>query len=314
MTAHSLGLSGISFSTTAGSKIGPHHVQNGMPNQDAFDFIEGPGLVTLAVADGAGSLEHSKDGAEIAVEAAVGMAADLIIQSSGKVDLVEILKEAMVEARNAVKTHPQWREAGCTLVLAAFTEESFAVGVVGDSFAVLETDDSVLHLVQPPSVGEFANITKLLTSDNFTFSIASGSTRELHSIALCSDAFEQSTLEKRIPTAGFWSKVFSMAWTESLKIEELIDFMDRQGKIEDDATMIVGTVSRDTEETKLLNSHEPLLFQEFSLKEIESVTSSGSTSEESNASTSLLGPLIKIDGWKQAWDSTYGPKGLPTKF
>ena len=100
MSAHPLGSTEVAVALVAGTKIGPHHTQNGMPNQDAYDYIEGPGLVTLSVADGAGSLEYSKEGAEFAVEAAVGMSADLIIQSSGPVDLVEVIKESMVEARN----------------------------------------------------------------------------------------------------------------------------------------------------------------------------------------------------------------------
>lgn len=320
MSAHSLGSTEVAVALAAGTKIGPHHAQSGTPNQDAYDYIEGPGLVTLAVADGAGSLEYSKEGAEMAVEAAVGMSADLIIQSSGPVDLVEVLKESMLEARNAVKTHPQWERAGCTLTLAAITEEYFAVGVVGDSFAVLQTADSALHLVQPPSVGEFANITKLLTSDDFTYSIVSGSTKDLLSIALCSDAFEQATLEKRVPTAGFWSKIFAMAFAGSLSIEQLIGFMDAQGKIEDDATMIVGTVSKPESDTDHSDAPVSLTVQEFTLREIQggvtkSVTddalSSADNPEESSSDSDYI---VESSNWKKEWNSLDSPRGLPTTF
>lgn len=318
--AHTLGSTEVALATTAGTKIGPHHAQKGMPNQDAYDYIEGPGLVTLAVADGAGSLEHSKEGAEFAVEAAVGMAADLIIQSSGPVDLVEVLKESMVEARKAVKTHPQWEKAGCTLTLAAVTEDSFAVGVVGDSFAVLQTADSALHLVQPPSVGEFANITKLLTSDDFTFSIVSGSTSDLLSIALCSDAFEQATLEKRVPTAGFWSKIFAMAFTGSLNVEQLIGFMDSQGKIEDDATMIVSTVVKPESNTETVTEPVSLTVQDFTLREIENgakesvANDSLPSTDDSEESSSDSDYVIESSNWKKEWSSLDSPRGLPTTF
>lgn len=131
-----------------------------------------------------------------------------------------------------------WEQAGSTLVLALLTEDSFAVATLGDSFAVVQDSTGDFHLVQPPSVGEFANITKLLSSREFTVSMATGSLSELRGLALASDAFEHATLEQRVPTAGFWAQIFGMARQGKLSVFELIRFMDGQGKIEDDATLI----------------------------------------------------------------------------
>lgn len=236
---HSLGERTVELS--GATAIGPYHVQMGIPNQDAYDLITAPGLVSLAVADGAGSLERSDEGSELAVEAGAGTVADLIIRAQRQNEipnLPEILAEAIIEARGAVLSLDYWDQAGSTLVLAALTEESFAVATLGDSFGVVQDRSGELRLVQPPSVGEFANITKLLTSDEFTISICWGPLSELSGIALCSDAFEQSTLEQRVPTAGFWNRVFSMGRAGKLDASELIRFMDGQGKIEDDATLV----------------------------------------------------------------------------
>jgi len=236
---HRLGDSELTLS--AATQMGPYHAKMGIPNQDAYDLISGEGFLSLAVADGAGSLERSDEGSELAVEVGAGMAADLMLTADreGRTpDLPKILAESILEARSMVFTLDHWREAGSTLVLALLSRDSFAVAVLGDSFAVLQDDAGELSLVQPPSVGEFANITKLLTSDDPTVSIASGPLSALSGLALCSDAFEQPTLENRVPTPGFWGTVFSMGRKGGLKVDELIGFMDGQGKIEDDATLI----------------------------------------------------------------------------
>lgn len=236
---HRLGDSELKIS--AATQMGPYHSKMGIPNQDAYDMILGEGFLSLAVADGAGSLERSDEGSELAVDVGAGMAADLMLAADreGRIpDLPQILAESILEARFTMFTLEHWREAGSTLVLALLSQDSFAVAVLGDSFAVIQDGAGKLSLVQPPSVGEFANITKLLTSDDPTVSIASGPLSALSGLALCSDAFEQPTLESRVPTAGFWSTVFSMGRKGGLDVAELIEFMDGQGKIEDDATLI----------------------------------------------------------------------------
>jgi len=236
---HRLGDSELKLS--AATQMGPYHAKMGIPNQDAYDLISGEGFLSLAVADGAGSLERSDEGSELAVEVGAGMAADLMLaadREGRKPELPKILAEAILEARSTMFTLNHWREAGSTLVLALLSRDAFAVAVLGDSFAVIQDGAGSLSLVQPPSVGEFANITKLLTSADPTVSISSGPLSELSGLALCSDAFEQPTLENRVPTPGFWSTVFSMGRKGGLKVDELISFMDGQGKIEDDATLI----------------------------------------------------------------------------
>jgi len=262
---HRLGTAELKLS--ADSQIGPYHVQMGYPNQDAYDFIQGDGFLSLAVADGAGSLERSDEGSELAVVASAGTAADLILRSQRngtRPDLRQILAEAILEARGAVLSLDYWEQAGSTLVLALLTEDAFAVATVGDSFAVVQDSAGSLHLVQPPSVGEFANITKLLTSKEFTVSMLTGSLSELRGLALASDAFEHATLEQRVPTAGFWKQIFGMARQGKLSVFELIHFMDGQGKIEDDATLIALAAGGEVDSGEVQTIEE----QEYSLDEL----------------------------------------------
>lgn len=267
--SHTLGT--VELQLSGATAIGPYHVQMGLPNQDAYDLIAGKGFLTLAVADGAGSLERSDEGSELAVEVGAGMAADLILKARRErsaISMPELLAEAILEARSALFTLDFWEQAGSTLVLAALSEDSFGVAVLGDSFAVVKSD-SELKLVQPPSVGEFANITKLLSSADPTVSICWGPLSELRGLALCSDAFEQSTLEQRVPTEGFWNRVFTMSAAGKLEAGELISFMEGQGKIEDDATLVVLGVSGPL---ALDNPENSIELKNFSLEEIEELS------------------------------------------
>lgn len=290
--SHSLGSTEIKLS--GATQVGPYHIQVGLPNQDAYDVIPGSGFLSLAVADGAGSLERSDEGSEVAVEVAAGMAADLMLaaqRENREPDLKQVLAEAILEARATIFTLDYWREAGSTLVLAMLSPDSFAVAVLGDSFAVVQDGAGDLLLVQPPSVGEFANITRLLTSDDATVSICWGSLSDLSGLALCSDAFEQPTLEQRVPTVGFWSKVFSMARDGKLKAGELISFMDSQGKIEDDATLIALGANHGQAQQA---ASEKIQLQDYSLEELRQLIGTASADE--------------------AYPIESTPRGLPTSF
>lgn len=303
--SHRLGSTELKLS--AATVIGPAHGPAGLPNQDAYDLISGDGFLVLAVADGAGSLARSDEGSELAVEVGAGMAADLYLaaQREGtEPDLSKILAQSVLEARSAIFTLDFWREAGSTLVLALLTEDSFAVASVGDSFAVVQTAAGELRLVQPPAAGEFANITKLLTSEGIITSISGGELAALNGLALCSDAFEHATLEQRVPTAGFWGTVFSMARAGKLNAGELIGFMDSQGKIDDDATLIA--LATDGAEESALDS---LWERDYSFEELQELagvdTDSSERAEPQPASANWSSEWANLDG---------GPRGLPTVF
>lgn len=303
--SHRLGSTELKLS--AATAIGPAHGPAGLPNQDAYDLISGEGFLVLAVADGAGSLARSDEGSELAVEVGAGMAADLYLaaQREGtEPDLPKILAQSILEARSTVFTLDFWREAGSTLVLALLTEDSFAVASVGDSFAVVQKAAGELKLVQPPAAGEFANITKLLTSEGIITSICGGDLGALSGLALCSDAFEHATLEQRIPTAGFWGTVFSMARGGKLKAEELIRFMDSQGKIDDDATIIA--LATDGTEAPALDS---LWERDYSFEELQELAGIEPASDHGSEAPE------EVADWRSGWDGLDGgPRGLPTAF
>lgn len=256
--------------------IGPSHVQAGLPNQDSLTFADQDGLLLLAVADGAGSLARSDEGSELAVSTAIQSVWNLSrssISQGESPDLVGALARAVLAARAGLLELDYWREAGSTLVVAALSVDSFAVAALGDSFAVAEHSSGELTLIQPPAVGEFANITELLGSADPTVRICSGELRALSGLALCSDAFEHGTLMQRVPTPGFWSQIFVMARGGGLNARELIKFMDGQGKIDDDATIFGVGINPSG------SSDSAFELRDYNLKELEAIATddSGST-------------------------------------
>jgi len=286
----------------AATATGPHHLKRNEANQDSFavfDHVSGEDAVLgVAVADGAGSLPRSGDGATIAAEIAAAHGVDLVLEARSHgtpVDLRSIALEAIMEARTSIFKLDYWREAGSTLVVALVAPEGFVVATLGDSFAVLELTDGGLELIQPPSVGEFANITKLLTSDSFSLAMASGPLEDFSAVGLCSDGLENSTLQQSpegpLPVRGFWGNIFSMASKGTLAVASLIEFMDRQGKIEDDTTLAtVKAVDSERHSGEITTRFELLEFADGRFLQGEETAALPDMEEPSK------------DSWKDQWD------------
>lgn len=227
-----------------GTLIGPMHIAKDIPNQDYADYVIKKDYTILALADGAGSLERSDEGAQLAVNQALTLIEGLLLEDKDR-KLEDILASGFYSAEQIIKLNGLATDGGCTLVLAIITSEEFIVGAVGDSFSVIETNDGELKLLQPPPAGEFVNITKLITSDDYILSTIKGNRGRLRSISLCSDAFELATLKNREPAAGFWKNIFSKAHSGNFEVDSLLAFMQEQEKLDDDATSIIAAFTAD---------------------------------------------------------------------
>lgn len=225
-----------SWMITEGSRIGPHHKESGV-NQDAYlSGVTSGGVTFLAVADGAGSLSLSHEGAQLAVQAIADTAQELESEES----LGVIAVHAVVAAQKALLSHKSPDKVGCTLAAVFLREDSWSLLVVGDAFVVLEDADKEMKLYTNESSSEYANITELLTSSDFTPLLCQGE-GEILSVAVCSDGMEHSSVFEGKPFAGFWKVIFEKSWREDLDIEALFDFMDTNEKIYDDTTLVVAS-------------------------------------------------------------------------
>lgn len=229
------------FEAFMGSIPGPYHEKNGLENQDAALFHENDrGIVVAAVADGAGSLKFSAEGAYIAVEGAVA-AADEVSRFGS---LLDMTMRGLDRAREKQRGIDGFKEYGSTLVVAAINSMGeWAVSAVGDSFAVVHTLDTHILVTGTP-VGEYANITELLTSDTIHPVHLTG--QGAVGITLCSDGLEQVAIaldeEKedgaRRAHAGFWDGIRDRALKSALDISALFDWLNTQDRIVDDTTML----------------------------------------------------------------------------
>lgn len=236
-----------SWSIIGGSVIGPPYKKRGeIPNQDDFGYRHlydqnNQPHALMAVADGAGSLELSHLGAELAVQTALWSGTDCLHNTHENIENIAHIIGA--STRKALMDHPESKELGSTLAVAIANDTHYAVTITGDAFAVIAHDDDSYTLLQNPKTGEYANITKLLTSTKVDTTVYTGSLDGVIGLALSSDGLAHSTLNNRTeePTAGFWRTIFTRASENNLNIQDIFEYMRSLERIEDDTTMIVAT-------------------------------------------------------------------------
>lgn len=228
--------------------IGPPSKKRDTPNQDDFGYIQTHDQnhtphVLIAVADGAGSLDLSHFGAELAVQTVLETGADCLHNTHESVDNIAHIIGAT--ARKALNDHPDRKHLGSTLAAAIANDTDYAVTITGDAFAVIAYDDGTHRLLQNPKVGEYANITKLLTSPRVDTTVYSGSMENVIGIAVSSDGLAHSTIDNQTetPTSGFWGTVFTKTADRSLDVQAVFEYMRSVDKIDDDTTMVVAVRS-----------------------------------------------------------------------
>lgn len=150
---------------------GTAHGKTGAPCQDAHTFRHLPGnTVILAVADGAGSAEHSDMGAQ----AAVASASDSLARALEPAwpdeagDWEALFLEAFAQARQCVVQLAEDqglppRALASTLLCAVASERGLAVAQLGDGVAVAGTEGGHWYVAASPQRGEYANETYFLT-------------------------------------------------------------------------------------------------------------------------------------------------------
>lgn len=229
----------MSITVNAGTLVGPHHLKRGEKNQDAFAFLTENGYGVVAVADGAGSLSLSDIGAHIASSTSVNEAMDALNAGCSPEESVQ---KGIETARDALLNRDDFKLLGCTLALAVITDDGWATGVVGDAFTVVSYDTDNHELVRPESVSEFANITKLLTSNDYNPIYKSGD-EEVVALSVSSDGLDQTSIKDDFPSAGFWNPIITRSIDGSMDVQKFLYFMNDSEKIYDDTTLAVATRS-----------------------------------------------------------------------
>lgn len=137
-----------------GSVPGPLLEKLGKNNQDAYlsmnmNTEQYGSILIVAVADGAGSLKHSREGAEFCVKFFVKTMIQKIIDFGGVDDpyesrdsgivglLPELVAGSFLVVRDKLMEIEDYLEYGCTLAVGVYVDDCWCVGVVGDASAVV---------------------------------------------------------------------------------------------------------------------------------------------------------------------------------
>jgi hypothetical protein len=152
---------------------GRRHEKTGQPCQDFHQWKLLPDQVlTVAVADGAGTAGLAEVGAELAVRKAVeqlGLKGSDPILKADEAALRQLMLEGLIAARQAIYAEAGARKAGVrefatTLILVIATPSRVAAAQIGDGAVAIAAADGQLSALTRPSPSEYLNETVFLTS------------------------------------------------------------------------------------------------------------------------------------------------------
>ena len=164
----------MSWRVVAGSATGTSHTSTGLPCQDScWAQVDVPAgktpVLSIFVADGAGSAPHGGEGAEIAIKAAAEfMQKKLARPEFGlgddfAVDCVMAVRAALFSA--AEQERVRAREFACTFLGVISTNQGTLIMQIGDGGIVIDIG-SGLEVPIVPMSGEYANMTHFVTDED----------------------------------------------------------------------------------------------------------------------------------------------------
>jgi hypothetical protein len=142
-------------------------VRRGVACQDAFAVAGGSRLLSIAVADGLGSVARADEGARAAVDAAAAAGAALLSHPM-EASLETVARRMMSVARAqlgklAKRRRCAIRDLACTLAITAVRDDTICVAHIGDGAVVAQTSCG-LSTVSAPENSEYVNEVCPLTS------------------------------------------------------------------------------------------------------------------------------------------------------
>jgi hypothetical protein len=248
------------WQVAAARKRGSRHEATCANCEDAFQVVQPTrGVLVIAVADGAGSVEFAEIGANIAVETSVTQVWAGLEQAGNMLDdstIEHILQEATVAALSAVQAEAAAREVdyhqlASTMILAIAHREFVAAAQIGDGATVVADEAGELFALTIPPPSEYLNETVFLTSDGALQAMQVRVWRGRASgVAAFSDGLQMLCLKwpEFEPHAAFFTPLFDFvrhAMDEAAAAIELTTFLDseRIAKLtDDDITLIVAAV------------------------------------------------------------------------
>ena len=210
----------MSWRIVYASEVGTSHTFSEIPCQDScWGNVEllpnKQPLLSIFVADGAGSAEKGGEGAELAIEAAAKFVAKKIKQ--GEFGLNDKLATELIMAVRAhiflfaEFTNLKARDYACTFLGILSSPLGTIALQIGDGGIVLDIGNGLEVAVEPMS-GEYANMTNFITDDDAIAAFVSKSYPDpALRVAVFSDGIQRLALNiaKNIPHEPFFNPFFN---------------------------------------------------------------------------------------------------------
>lgn len=247
----------VTWRVVGASAIGTSHADSGTPCQDSCwaqvdQLLNGSPLLTMFVADGAGSAINGGQGAELAI----ATAAELMTQKAmqGEFDLDKQLAIDLVLAirvrilAEAEAQHLKARDYACTFLGVVSSPVATLVFQIGDGAVVLDTG-SGLELAITPMSGEYVNMTHFATDENAVEVLATKTYPDkVIKVAAFSDGIQRLALDlaSNTPHEPFFAPFFAVMATATAEQEDqlhhlLMQFLNSipvNERTDDDKTLV----------------------------------------------------------------------------
>lgn len=245
--------------TVAASKRGSRHEASGANCEDAYQVVQPvPGVLVIAVADGAGSAQFAEIGANIAAERGVAQICAGLEQTEDAPDdsvLRRIFEEAVATSLVAVQAEAanrevDYRELASTLILVIAHREFIAAAQIGDGATVIADEAGNLLALTVPPPTEYINEAIFLTSMDALQTMKVKVWRGRASgVAAFSDGLQMLCMKwpEFEPHAAFFTPLFDFVRNTTDEAEAtsgLENFLlsERVGKLtDDDVTLVLAT-------------------------------------------------------------------------
>lgn len=221
----------MTWQVVAASAVGTSHTATGVGCEDSClaQVETNPGkppLLTIFVADGAGSAAYGGTGAEMAIEAATAfvgqhyMRTEFALNDHWAVECIQAVRAKIYAASD--QQGAKARDYACTFLGVVASPFTTLLMQIGDGGIVVDVGNG-LEVPITPMVGEYANMTNFVTDENAidVLAVAALPTRA-EKVAVFSDGIQRLALNMATNTAyaPFFAPFFAVLATATAAHED----------------------------------------------------------------------------------------------